>query len=109
MFELDAGWTIKLVLSSYTFTNNGAQGYPDGLSDCKNCKGTKCSGCSKSMPKATAYDPSSTGYDCYKNGQWQEGAFTRVHRDQATINAMRNWMRLPKISNMSELGVIPKN
>jgi len=72
--------------------NNGAQGYPDGKSDCANCKGTKCSGCSKSMKKSVAYDPNSCGYDCYKDGQWQEGVFTRVHRDQAIINSMRSWM-----------------
>lgn len=36
----DANWQIKLVLSSYTFMNNGAMGIPDGKSDCKACVGT---------------------------------------------------------------------
>lgn len=35
----DGNWQIKTVLSSYSFMNNGAQGFPDGLSDCKNCTG----------------------------------------------------------------------
>lgn len=30
----DADWDIRLVLSSYTFMNNGAMGPPDGKSDC---------------------------------------------------------------------------
>jgi alpha-amylase len=35
----DGDWSIKLVLSSYTFMNNGAMGIPDGKSDCKACVG----------------------------------------------------------------------
>jgi len=81
LFERDAGWKIKLILSSYTFMDNGGQGFPDGKSDCSTCIGDHCKDCSKSMKKATAYDASSYGYDCVKDGQWQQGAFTRVHRD----------------------------
>ncbi|MGL4947877.1 MAG: alpha-amylase family glycosyl hydrolase, partial [Mycoplasma sp.] len=33
----DAPWKIKLVLSSYSFMNNGASGFPDGNSDCSKC------------------------------------------------------------------------
>jgi len=35
----DGNWQIKLVLSSYSFMNNGAQGIPDGKSDCSKCVG----------------------------------------------------------------------
>ena len=35
----DGDWKIKLVLSSYTFMNNGAAGVPDGKSDCSACIG----------------------------------------------------------------------
>ena len=35
----DADWDIKLVLSSYSFMDDGAMGVPDGKSDCKACKG----------------------------------------------------------------------
>jgi len=35
----DGNWQIKTVLSSYSFMNDGSQGFPDGLSDCKNCTG----------------------------------------------------------------------
>lgn len=35
----DGDWKIKLVLSSYTFMNNGAAGIPDGKSDCAACIG----------------------------------------------------------------------
>ena len=30
----DGNWKLKMVLSSYTFMNDGAAGYPDGWSDC---------------------------------------------------------------------------
>ena len=36
----DGNWQIKLVLSSYTFMNNGAMGIPDGKSDCSKCVGS---------------------------------------------------------------------
>jgi hypothetical protein len=36
----DGNWQIKLVLSSYTFMNNGAMGIPDGKSDCAKCVGS---------------------------------------------------------------------
>lgn len=103
----DGHWTIRLLLSSYTFMNNGAAGYPDGLSDCKNCKGAKCTSCSKSMPFSQAYDDSSCGYDCVKNGQWQEGVYTRVHRDQDIIRAMRGWMGLGTNEHVTALGLAP--
>ena len=56
--------------------NNGAAGYPDGLSDCKACKGAQCNSCHKSMPYSKAFDNNSCGYDCVKNGNWQEGVYT---------------------------------
>jgi|TARA_B110001450_G_C17559733_1_gene456221 alpha-amylase len=35
----DGNWVIKTVLSSYSFMENGAQGFPDGSSDCDKCVG----------------------------------------------------------------------
>ena len=94
----DADWKIKLMLSSYSFMNDGASGFPDGKSDCKNCKGQHCKDyCSKSMPYQKAYNPASRGYDTGDKSNWKEGTYTRVHRDKDTINAMRKWMGLPEL------------
>ena len=95
----DADWKIKLLLSSYSFMNNGAGGFPDGKSDCSACTGEQCkNNCNKSVPYQKAYNPNSTGYDTGDSGNWKEGTYTRVHRDQATINAMRKWMGLGELS-----------
>merc|ERR1712039_1064705 len=77
-------YPIRLILSSFYWPANGAQGLPDGKSDCSLCK-INCGGC-VGMPYTAAYDPSSTGYD--------KGVYTRVHRDGAIVNAMRKWMGL---------------
>ena len=71
--------------------NNGAQGIPDGKSDCSKCVGAYCSSCTKSVPYSKAHDPNVCGYTCLVNGQWQEGVYTRVHRDMGIIQAMRKW------------------
>ena len=95
----DANWKIKLLLSSYSFMNNGGKGYPDGKSDCAKCTGEQCkNNCSKSVPYQKAYDPNSTGYDSGDSNNWKEGTYTRVHRDQDTVNAMRQWMGLSILS-----------
>lgn len=101
----EANWKIRLVLSSYSFMNNGAAGFPDGLSDCDRCKGTHCSDCSKSMKYAKAYEADACGYSNVVNGQWIEGAFTRVHRDVAIINAMRQWQGLSAANSLAEIGL----
>ena len=85
-----------MVLSSYTF-KNGVQSIPDGMSDCAKCVGPACSGCTKSMPFSPAFDASSTGY--FNGGGWQEGVYTRVHRDAAIINAMRKWQGLGALTS----------
>ncbi len=96
----DHDWKIKLLLSSYSFMNNGASGPPDGSSDCTNCTGEMCKAqCNKSVPYQKAYNPSSTGYDTGDSGNWKEGSYTRVHRDRAIINAMRGWMGLDILSD----------
>lgn len=64
----DGNWVIKLVLSSYSFMNNGAMGPPDGLSDCDNCRGDHCADCSKSMKFSKAHDSDVCGYTCDVNG-----------------------------------------
>lgn len=88
---------IRLILSSYTFKGS-AFGFPDGYSDCAKCTTDTCKeNCHHSMPYSKAYDPSSTGYDCDKGG-WKEGVYTRVHRDQQIIDAMRRWLGLKTLS-----------
>uniref|UniRef100_A0A7S3JJD1 Alpha-amylase n=1 Tax=Euplotes harpa TaxID=151035 RepID=A0A7S3JJD1_9SPIT len=101
----EANWKIKLVLSSYSFMNNGAAGFPDGRSDCSKCTGTHCGDCSKSMKYSKAYDADACGYTCSVNGQWMEGVYTRVHRDQDIINAMRQWQGLGQANSLSEIGL----
>lgn len=88
--------------------NNGAMGIPDGKSDCSKCVGSVCNSCSKSMPFSKAHDPNVCGYTCVENGQWKEGVYTRVHRDYQTIQAMRDWQGLPKVTNPADLG-LPSN
>lgn len=104
----DGNWKIKLVLSSYSFMNAGAAGYPDGLSDCDKCKGEHCSDCSKSMKYSKAYDADACGYTCEVDGQWMEGVYTRVHRDVEIINAMREWQGLSRANSLEEIGVPEK-
>lgn len=89
----DGEWDIKLVLSSYTFMDNGAMGPPDGKSDCSKCDDTdgQCKDCNKSMAYSKAHDPNVCGYTCEVDGQWKEGVYTRVHRDYEIIQAMRKW------------------
>ena len=92
-------WKIKLLLSSYSFMENGGAGFPDGKSQCSNCTGEQCKkNCSKSVPYQKAYDPNSTGYDTGDKANWKEGSYTRVHRDKDIINAMRSWMGLDELS-----------
>ena len=95
----DGNWKIKLVLSSYSFMDNGGAGYPDGYSDCSKCTGEQCrNNCSKSVPYQKAYNPLSKGYDTGNSWDWKQGSYTRVHRDQSIINSMRQWMGLSQLS-----------
>jgi alpha-amylase len=66
----DGNWQIKAVLSSYSFMDNGAQGFPDGSSSCSKCVGSECHSCTKSMEHSKAYDASSCGYDAKSHGDW---------------------------------------
>lgn len=109
LFErTDGDWKIKLVLSSYSFMNNGAAGFPDGKSDCANCKGDQCDSCNKSMKFSQAYDADACGYTCEVDGSWVEGVYTRVHRDADIINAMRGWQGLSQANSMAEIGLPEK-
>ena len=85
--------------------NNGAAGFPDGLSDCTKCTGDQCDGCTKSMAYSKAYDADSCGYDTGDGGNWKEGVYTRVHRDQDIINSMRAWMGLSTHEDPTMLGL----
>jgi alpha-amylase len=106
----DGNWQIKLVLSSYTFMDNGAMGPPDGLSDCSRCNGTaeQCAGC-KSVPYTPAHDPNVCGYTVYDTqGNWAQGSYTRVHRDKSIIMAMRQWQGLSDDVTNADLGLPPQ-
>ena len=85
--------------------NNGAQGIPDGSSNCDNCTGDQCKSCSKSMKVSKAHDPDVCGYTMEVNGQWQEGTYTRVHRDYDIIQAMRRWQGLSVQTDPVQLGL----
>jgi len=85
---------IRTVLSSYYWGPGDLQGMPDGLSSCDLCT-VNCGTC-KGMPYQKAHDPTSKGYDT------GAGQYTRVHRDQAIVNAMRSWMGLGAIHSTGE-------
>jgi alpha-amylase len=57
------------------------------------------------MKYSKAHDPNVCGYTCSVNGQWQEGVYTRVHRDLSIIQAMRKWQGLPTKTNPVDLGL----
>ena len=77
---------IRMILSSF-YMEKGVQGLPDGKSDCdKNCK-NYCDRCkNNTMPYFPAYIEDGPAYS-------GEG-FSRVHRDEAIIKAMQEWMQL---------------
>ena len=96
----DGNWQIKNILSGYTFMDSvGAYGPPDGLSDCSKCKNGSVGVCTKSVKYTPAFDTTSCGYSVYNNGAWQQGVYTRVHRDIKIINSMRSWMGLSSIKS----------
>ena len=98
MRETEIDYKIKIIFSSYSL-KNGANGFPDGKSDCSKCKTKNCSNsCTKSMPYQKAYQPLSTGYDTGNSINWKEGDYTRVHRDLDIVNAMREWMGMDALS-----------
>lgn len=66
----DGDWNIKMVLSSYTFMDDGAMGIPDGKSDCNACVGEMCDGCNKSMSFSKAFQADACGYTCEVDGAW---------------------------------------
>lgn len=77
-------YPIRMILSSYYFVDN-IMAIPDGKSDCSKCTHSSCKSC-RTRTYVKAYDP---------NGQAYSGSgYTRVHRDQAIINAMRGWMHI---------------
>lgn len=86
----DADWRIKLVLSSWVFADNGANGFPDGLSDCATqYTGTQSLTTCKGVVKDPAYVAAACGYTSLAGGK-----YTRVHRDISIVNAMRAWVGL---------------
>jgi len=81
-------WPIRFILSSYYLTH-GADGIPDGFSDCKLCT-IDCNTCRESVPYLPAYEAGTCGY--------KGTGYTRVHRDVRIINAMRQWMGMSAIT-----------
>ncbi|DBA03479.1 TPA: hypothetical protein N0F65_002887 [Lagenidium giganteum] len=100
----DADWKIKVVLSSYTFTDDGAGGFPDGQSDCAGFDSSAGGKCKKSMPYEAAFRAGSCGYtvEGFKGGK-----YTRVHRDLAIVNAMRKWVGQKKVA-AGDVGITAK-
>jgi alpha-amylase len=92
-YDNNEDYPIRNILSSYYWGEGEVQGVPDGLSDCSLCT-LSCESC-HGMPYQKAYDPTSTGYD---KGA---GKYTRAHRDNEVVNAMRAWMGLSAISTES--------
>ena len=66
----------------------------DGRSDCSYCSTDKCrQSCIDSIPYRKAYKPTSKGYDPGDGEEnWTGGEFSRVHRDQLIIEAMKKWL-----------------
>lgn len=95
----DGDWQIKLILSSYMWGANGANGYPDGLSDCALYTGTAqaASGC-----LGLALDPAYVQGVCAYT--MVAGRYTRPHRDLSIVNAMRSWVGLAA-TTASALGI----
>ena len=56
------------------------------------------------MPKSTCHDSSVCGYENLENN-WNNGVYTRVHRDKGIIIEMRKWMGLPVDRNNEQLGL----
>ena len=78
---------IRMILSSFYIKNNVTKlvGLPDGLSDCSKVCKDNCDKCqNNSISEFPAYIEDGEAY--YGKG------FTRVHRDDAIIKAMQEWM-----------------
>ncbi|TMW56821.1 hypothetical protein Poli38472_006831 [Pythium oligandrum] len=88
----DADWKVKVVFSSYTFTSDGATGFPDGKSVCLEANGKSCA---HNMPYEKAFRQGSCGYTVE---DFAGGKYTRVHRDLSIVNAMRGWLGLDKVT-----------
>jgi len=83
----DNDYPIRVVLSSYYFDiAHQPYGIPDGKSDCSLCQGPSCSTCTYSMNYTKAHQPDAEGY--------AGPVYTRVHRDDQIVGAMRKWMKL---------------
>ena len=96
---------IKIILSSYSYMNNGANGIPDGKSDCSKCTTDSCkTNCIKSVLYQKAYNMNSKGYDTGESTNWKEGSYTRVHRDLNIVNGMRSFMGLKELNETQLYG-----
>ncbi|KAJ3359090.1 hypothetical protein HDU91_005008 [Kappamyces sp. JEL0680] len=100
----DGSWAIRQVLSGWYFNaGSNAVGWPDGKSDCSLYSGNQSVTCGN-VPYHKAYVANACGYSMLVNGNWEVGAYTRVHRDTSIINAMRKWMGLAS-TNQAALGI----
>ena len=92
---------IRLILSSF-YTRNGntrLEGLPDGLSDCTKVCMDDCDKCMENSFPEIKYEKNAKAY----SGK----GFTYVHRDEAIIKAMQNWMEFKDEWGQSETGVYP--
>ena len=60
------------------------------------------------MPYSKAHRPEVCGYTCVENGSWQQGVYTRVHRDFRIIKALRQFMGLNTNVSPRDVG-LPDN
>lgn len=82
-------YPIRLVLSSFYFNiADQPYGFPDGNSNCALCQ-EQCDTCQYSVNFTAGWDPTAEGY--------AGPVYTRVHRDDAIVAAMRAWMGLPSL------------
>jgi hypothetical protein len=56
------------------------------------------------MPKSTGHDPKICGYENLQNN-WDNGVYTRPHRDRSVIIEMRKWMGIPADRSNEQLGL----
>lgn len=86
------------MLSSYLFSSEGGNGFPDGLSDCELYTGSIDPGECLGVKKSVAFVEGACGYNL-RDGEW-----TRVHRDLEIVGSMREWIGLGSLS-AEELGI----
>jgi alpha-amylase len=94
----DADWKIRLILSSYLFSSEGGNGFPDGMSDCALYTGNLDPAGCLGVRRSVAFVEGACGYNL------RDGEYTRVHRDLQIVGSMRGWVGLESVGK-EELGI----